>query len=52
MQEKAAAIDALYLEVTETNSKINELRKVKKCAQCGCVNQQEADFCIKCGTKL
>ncbi len=52
VQEKAAAIDALYAELAQTNDKINELRKTKKCPQCSNINEQEAEYCIKCGTKL
>jgi hypothetical protein len=52
VQEKATAIDALYAEFTEINNKINDLRNVKKCPQCSYINQQEAEFCIKCGIKL
>lgn len=50
--EKAAAIDALYAQHEELTAKINELRNLKKCPQCGCENPQEAVFCSKCGTKL
>lgn len=52
VQEKATAIDSLYEQFTELNNKINELRKVKKCPQCSYENLQEAEYCIKCGTKL
>jgi uncharacterized coiled-coil DUF342 family protein len=52
VQEKATAIDALYAEFTEINNKINDLRNVKKCPQCFYINQQEAEFCMKCGIKL
>lgn len=52
VQEKAAAVDALYTEFAEINNKINDLKKVKKCPQCGYDNQQEAQYCMKCGIKL
>ena len=50
--EKAAAIDELYNQVAEINSKINDLKNVKKCGGCSYVNVQEAEYCIKCGNKL
>lgn len=52
VQEKATAIDTLYTELAGINNKINDLRNVKKCPLCSFINQQEADFCMKCGTKL
>lgn len=52
VQEKAAAIDALYTEYADISEKINDLKKVKKCPQCSYVNQQEAEYCMKCGAKL
>lgn len=52
VQEKAAAIDALFDEHAELTRKISELRNLKKCPQCSYDNPQEADYCIKCGEKL
>jgi ribosomal protein L40E len=50
--EKAAAIDALFVEHAEFTRKISELRNVKKCPQCDHENPPEAEYCTKCGTKL
>jgi hypothetical protein len=50
--EKAAAIDALFVEHAELSHKISDLRNLKKCSQCAYENPQEADYCLKCGTKL
>lgn len=52
VQEKAAAVDALFDEHAELAHKISELRNLKKCPQCAYENPQEAIYCTKCGEKL
>lgn len=52
VQEKAAAIDLLFAKHEELLEKINSLKKIRKCPECAFENQSDANFCIKCGTKL
>jgi ribosomal protein L40E len=50
--EKSAIIEDLYLQLTKTNEKIAELRRMKKCDVCGYANPEDANYCLKCGAKL
>lgn len=52
VEEKVKAVDQLKAELGETNAKIDELRRLKKCPQCGFTNAAQAEYCIKCGQKL
>ena len=48
----SAEIDALYEQRTAVNDKLDELKKVCKCPQCGERVNKGAAFCSKCGKKL
>jgi hypothetical protein len=52
VEEKAAAIDALFAEHAELSDKISALRSLKKCPACAYDNAQDAIYCNKCGEKL
>lgn len=52
VNEKAVAIDALFEKQKELEDKINAMRKIKKCEQCGSENTESAEYCCKCGAKL
>ena len=49
---KSTVIEDLYHELTKTNEKIAELRRMKKCVVCNYANPEDANFCLKCGAKL
>ncbi|HEX3026456.1 MAG TPA: zinc ribbon domain-containing protein [Clostridia bacterium] len=49
---KTTAIDALKGELAGIYVKLDDLKGHKKCAACGFVNIDEANYCIKCGEKL
>lgn len=44
-----AEIDELNSKIQEAEGKINELKNVVKCANCGMVNNDEAVYCSRCG---
>ncbi|MFT9055014.1 MAG: zinc ribbon domain-containing protein [Ethanoligenens sp.] len=52
VNEKSAQIDTLTADLAAVQEKISVLREEKKCAACGAVNAQDANFCKKCGAQL
>jgi vacuolar-type H+-ATPase subunit I/STV1 len=52
VESKSESVDKLYAELLKVSDKISELKSEKKCAECGFDNQQDANYCQKCGAKL
>lgn len=49
---KSAVIEDLYHQLSKTNEKIAELRRMKKCTVCNYANPEDANYCLKCGAKV
>jgi hypothetical protein len=49
---KSTVIEDLYHQLSMTNEKIAELRRMKKCLVCNYTNPEDGNFCLKCGAKL
>jgi ribosomal protein L40E len=49
---KSTVIEDLYHQLSKTNEKIAELRRMKKCLVCNYANPEDANYCLKCGAKL
>ena len=45
-------IENKYSQIEELKNKINLLKKVKACENCGEANPQDNIFCAKCGAKI
>lgn len=52
VHDKSVKIDAVYEEIAGLKAKIAKLKKEKKCPECGFINPEGANFCIKCGARL
>lgn len=52
VNEKSGRIDGVYAEIAGLKDKIAQLRKEKKCPECGFINPEDANFCVKCGARL
>lgn len=52
VKEKSEQIDTLLADLTAVQEKISQLREEKKCASCGTINPQDANYCKKCGTEI
>ena len=45
-------IDELQADVDEIRDRLYAFKHMKKCASCGAINDEDADFCNKCGAAL
>lgn len=45
-------IDELAAQIAELKGKIDEIRQIRRCTQCGSVQNNESNFCASCGAKL
>ena len=45
-------IEELQADVDEIRDQLYAFKHMKKCAACGAVNDEDADFCNKCGKPL
>lgn len=45
-------IDILFKRLSETQNKIEDLRHIYACPNCGTKNKIENDYCSKCGKRL
>lgn len=52
VNEKSAKIDGTYAEIVGLKEKIAQLKKEKKCPECGFNNPEDANYCVKCGARL
>ncbi len=50
--EKISEINALYAEISANREKINQIKGVVKCENCGADVPLNAAFCSACGTKV
>jgi rRNA maturation endonuclease Nob1 len=50
--EKSAAIDELNAQLAELNLKLSDLKGEIKCEVCGTINDENSNFCKKCGAPL
>ena len=51
IKEKCEKIDELRKEIEEIKLKIAETKNGTVCKECGCVLEEDASFCKKCGSK-
>ena len=47
-----AVIDEKYAQLDDMRAKLNTIKKITECAQCGKQNDKDAVFCSGCGAKL
>lgn len=47
-----AEIDELLKQMDDIADRINEIKSSIKCPECGAVNDDEAIYCAKCGSKM
>ena len=52
MTERCARVDALAAEIETLKLKLDELKQIRRCTQCGSVQNNNSRFCASCGAKL
>ena len=52
MDSLCARIDELAAQIAELKLRIDEIRQIRRCPQCGSVQNNASRFCAACGTKL
>lgn len=52
VKEKSEQIDTLLADLAALKEKVSSIREEKKCASCGTLNPQDANYCKKCGSQL
>lgn len=52
MDSLCARIDELAAQIADIKLKIDEIRQIRRCTQCGCAQNSESRFCASCGAKL
>lgn len=47
-----AEIDELFVKLQDTSAKLNERKSITICPSCKYANDENFDYCVKCGTEL
>ena len=47
-----ARLDSLQAEIDGLNLKLDDIKQIRRCTECGCVQNETNRFCSACGSKL